>query len=286
MTDFSSTPVEKIVSTCSENAAAIAECLNQCFDVTHELAPGEPVDWSAEETPEGLDGPGLIVCCQVGDQSLLCAIPESLPLPAWYTDPGDSERARLDTLAMEWSMNLLPPDLECTVFTSTACANLSEAISKAGPVESASLLPLIVGEDQNKLWMLWPVASPIESEVQEDESAATQTAEHASPPPAQAPTAQAPQPAAPPAFDPLARIRNLHVPVIVKLAERRIEVEELLRLGPGALITFDKPCEDLLELMVNDKLYARGEAVKIGEKFGIKISEVGYVPQRAPRILN
>jgi len=60
----------------------------------------------------------------------------------------------------------------------------------------------------------------------------------------------------------------------------------LLSLTPGALITFNKSCEDLLELCINDRYYCQGEAVKIGEKFGLKINEVGVVEQREPQVLN
>ncbi len=71
----------------------------------------------------------------------------------------------------------------------------------------------------------------------------------------------------------------------MRLAEKRIPLGQILTLSPGAIITFDKSCEDLLDLHVNNSLYARGEAVKIGEKFGLKINEVGSVQQRASAIL-
>ena len=83
----------------------------------------------------------------------------------------------------------------------------------------------------------------------------------------------------------LDRLRNVPVPVIVKLAEKRIELGQLLAIGPGAIITFEKSCEDLLDLHVNNQLYCRGEAVKIGEKFGIKICEVGSAEERLSAVL-
>lgn len=85
--------------------------------------------------------------------------------------------------------------------------------------------------------------------------------------------------------NPLDRLRKLPVPIIVKLAEKRIELGQLLAIGPGAIITFEKSCEDLLDLHVNNQLYCRGEAVKIGEKFGIKICEVGSAQQRISAVL-
>ena len=68
---------------------------------------------------------------------------------------------------------------------------------------------------------------------------------------------------------------KLPVPVAVHLAERKIDLSQLLSMAPGTLLTFDKSCEDLLDLYVGNRIYARGEAVKIGEKFGLKINEMG-----------
>ncbi len=73
------------------------------------------------------------------------------------------------------------------------------------------------------------------------------------------------------------RLLKLPVKVAVHLAERKIGLSQLLTMAPGTLLTFDKSCEDLLDLYVNNQYYARGEAVKIGEKFGLKINEIGDV---------
>ena len=83
----------------------------------------------------------------------------------------------------------------------------------------------------------------------------------------------------------LRRVLRLPVTVVVHLAEKKIGMGQLLTISPGALITFNKPCEDLLDLYVNNRRYCRGEAVKIGEKFGLKISEVGVVEVRESPIL-
>ena len=77
----------------------------------------------------------------------------------------------------------------------------------------------------------------------------------------------------------LERILRLQVPVIVKLAERKLNLAEVMRLGPGAIIEFEKSSEEPLELMVNNKTIAIGETVKVGENFGLKISQIGDVKQ-------
>ncbi|OYW13513.1 MAG: hypothetical protein B7Z55_16740 [Planctomycetales bacterium 12-60-4] len=87
-------------------------------------------------------------------------------------------------------------------------------------------------------------------------------------------------------IDPLARLRKLPVTVSVRLTERRISMSQLLAITPGALLTFSKSCDDLLDLYVNNALYCRGEAVKIGESFGLKINEVGVRVERESKILD
>jgi len=73
------------------------------------------------------------------------------------------------------------------------------------------------------------------------------------------------------------RIMRLEVPVIVKLAERRLSMSEVLRLGVGAIIEFSKANEEPLELLINNKSIGVGEAVKVGENFGLRISQIGDV---------
>lgn len=86
-------------------------------------------------------------------------------------------------------------------------------------------------------------------------------------------------PAIPTASERLPRLLNVPVQVSVRIAEKKIEMGQLLGLAPGSIITFDTSCEALLDLFVNNRLYCRGEAVKIGEKFGLKVNEVGSVDE-------
>ena len=83
----------------------------------------------------------------------------------------------------------------------------------------------------------------------------------------------------PPAARDVDRILRIEVPVIVKLAERTLTLQEVMRLGPGAIIEFEKANDEPLELMVNNKTIALGETVKVGENFGIKVSQIGDVRQ-------
>src|SRR5580704_15467177 len=77
----------------------------------------------------------------------------------------------------------------------------------------------------------------------------------------------------------LDRILRLQVPVIVKLAERKLQLSEVMRLGVGAIIEFIKSSDEPLELLINNKVIGVGEAVKVGENFGIRLKQIGDVKQ-------
>jgi flagellar motor switch protein FliN/FliY len=86
-------------------------------------------------------------------------------------------------------------------------------------------------------------------------------------------------PAAAPSHGDLKRILRLQVPVIVKLAERKLTLAEVMRLGVGAIVEFSKSSEEPLELLINNKPIGVGETVKVGENFGLKITQIGDVKQ-------
>ena len=77
----------------------------------------------------------------------------------------------------------------------------------------------------------------------------------------------------------LQRILKLQVPVIVKLAERRLMLSEVMRLGTGAIIEFFKSSDEPLELLINNKVIGVGETVKVGENFGLRITQIGDLKQ-------
>lgn len=75
------------------------------------------------------------------------------------------------------------------------------------------------------------------------------------------------------------RILRLEVPIIVRLGERKLLLSEVLRLGTGAIIEFSKRSDEPLELLINNKVIGVGETVKVGENFGLRITQIGDVKQ-------
>lgn len=67
---------------------------------------------------------------------------------------------------------------------------------------------------------------------------------------------------------------RIKVPVVVTLATSEQPVNRILELGPGTLLHFKKPCDEPLALSVGNCEVAVGEAVKVGEKFGLRITSM------------
>jgi flagellar motor switch protein FliN/FliY len=67
---------------------------------------------------------------------------------------------------------------------------------------------------------------------------------------------------------------RIQVPVIVTLASTRQPTSRVLDLAPGTILHFAKPCDDPLVISVGRCDVAVGETVKVGDKFGIRITSM------------
>jgi len=89
------------------------------------------------------------------------------------------------------------------------------------------------------------------------------------------------QPARVPTLPPYSRsLLKISVPVSVTLARKKQRASQILELGPGAIIQFDRSCEEALDLEVGGHRIAMGEAVKVGDKFGLRIIELVKTEER------
>jgi flagellar motor switch protein FliM len=67
---------------------------------------------------------------------------------------------------------------------------------------------------------------------------------------------------------------KIRVPLSVTLAAKKQPVGQILEIGPGSILQFEKSCEEMLDLNVSNLPIARGEAVKVGEKFGLRVTSL------------
>ncbi len=67
---------------------------------------------------------------------------------------------------------------------------------------------------------------------------------------------------------------KIQVPVTVTLATAKKNVRELVELVPGSILQFEKLCDETLTLEVGNTAVAEGETVKVGDKFGLRITSI------------
>lgn len=76
------------------------------------------------------------------------------------------------------------------------------------------------------------------------------------------------------ASDGLAFVMDVPVELTVELGRKSTRIGEILRLGPGSILELSKANGEPLDVYVNNRLIARGEAVVVGERYGIRLTEV------------
>tara|TARA_Y100000294_G_C8458964_1_gene297763 strand:- start:259 stop:660 length:402 start_codon:yes stop_codon:yes gene_type:complete len=69
-------------------------------------------------------------------------------------------------------------------------------------------------------------------------------------------------------------ILDIPLVVTVELGRTKMMINDLLQLGQGSVIELSKLVGEPLEILVNDKLVARGEVVVVNEKFGVRLTDI------------
>jgi flagellar motor switch/type III secretory pathway protein FliN len=198
-------------------------------------------------------------------------------IPAWCAEPGEPGRGRVLALAKEFAARLFPESLAPADFDARWVDDLAAAALEHTPGKGAHVIsmPLSAGSRKGLLSLI------VDSRSAGDKRETTDTA-------ADSPTSPPAPSAAPrervvyeriedalPCLPVYSRsLLKIKVPVRVTLASTKLPVRKIVELSPGTLIQFPKLCEEPLDLEVGQHPVARGEAVKIGEKFGLRITSI------------
>ncbi len=67
---------------------------------------------------------------------------------------------------------------------------------------------------------------------------------------------------------------DIPLEITVELGRTRVQIQELLNLGPGSTVSLSKLEGEPVDILANDKLIARGEVVLQNKKYGIRITEI------------
>ena len=100
------------------------------------------------------------------------------------------------------------------------------------------------------------------------------SSEEATPSEPPAPQATATPSTRPRVMESLGFVMDVPVQVTVEIGRRQMKIAEVLRLAPGSVLELDKAAGEPLDIYVNDRPIARGEAVVVGDHYGIRLTEV------------
>lgn len=90
---------------------------------------------------------------------------------------------------------------------------------------------------------------------------------------AQMPSAGAEQ-SSPASAENLRVLENIDVMLSVEVGNTELKIRDLLRLNEGSVIELDRLAGDPLDIMINGTMIAKGEVVMVGERFGVRFTEI------------
>ncbi len=79
-------------------------------------------------------------------------------------------------------------------------------------------------------------------------------------------------------------ILDIPMSITVYVGSTKMAIRDLLQLAQGSVIELDKLAGEPMEVMVNNKLVARGEVVVVNEKFGIRLTDVVSAAERVQQL--
>lgn len=278
----------QVAAALAENAEEAAGAIGRAFDGDYVLKAGEAAPLG-DASPSGA---GIVFALKFGDEAMLVLLTAGGGLvPDWTRAPDVTGESKLSTLGQELSMLLVPDSLMADSFEAVWVEDLAAAVERSEASAEATRMPIEVarGEDLGELTMIWPVGAVDAALKESDDSGAPAGAEAADAsaaasqpePPAEA---ESPQSTVlrwnrPPSdfqdLPPNTRSAlRVQVTLSVNLAGKKMKLQDVIELGPGSIVTFDKGCDDLLEVTVGGRPVATGEAVKVGERFGVRVKDM------------
>ncbi|MFQ6008941.1 MAG: flagellar motor switch protein FliN [Candidatus Zixiibacteriota bacterium] len=118
-----------------------------------------------------------------------------------------------------------------------------------------------------------------------DNSVATETSQHTPEDTGSGGTVEAPtvspaefQPLSQPAERPSSKnidlLMDVNLPISIELGRTKMSIAEILNLGPGSVVELNKLAGEPVDVLVNNKIVAKGEVVVIDEYFGVRITQL------------
>jgi flagellar motor switch protein FliN len=79
-------------------------------------------------------------------------------------------------------------------------------------------------------------------------------------------------------------ILDVPLELSVQLGMTKMLIRDLLQLGQGSVVELDKLAGEPMEILINNKLVARGEVVVVNEKFGVRLTDIVSPAERISQL--
>lgn len=75
-------------------------------------------------------------------------------------------------------------------------------------------------------------------------------------------------------------LADIPVRMSVEVGSTQLRLAEIMNLGEGSVVQLDRQADELLDIMVNGTLVARGEVVTVNGRYGIRVVEIASTEAR------
>jgi flagellar motor switch/type III secretory pathway protein FliN len=303
MSNFDFSAVDGFQTAMTNGVAEAAGAFSRTFDGAElSMTVGQAGAFDPANLPDAYKSPGLLLLPCFEGKAAAILIPKSTGLvPDWCDHPDPTGQSKLTTLAQEWGMSFFPDDFFPDDFHACVVPNLADAMTAGQPCDNPGSITLLIkkasGETVNALFV-WSLVAP---------QAALDTAKKAAPAAASSELENAlgvrGQQDGHNGFVPFGShelyssdlnrtitlddlpgfsksVLKVKIPVAAVLAHGKKPIKMILELGIGSVIQFDKSFDALLELQVGKIAVGTGEAVKVGDKFGLRVHSIQLPTER------
>jgi len=315
--------IEAVKIGAEEAAAAFARTFDTTITLAPKEGGKFDVDQPPPNLHTNLNEKGLALLLQIEELGVAVLVPSSTGLiPDWCDAPDATGASKLGAFAQEWGMNLVPEDFFADDCKAAVIHNLLQGLHRATPDLEGGFVELSLGKTDGTsvpAYIIWALTTPAalldnpKPDVEEIPEAPTignvppkfggqadpfANADFATPNFGGAGLDNAGFGTANFVGGGMPRHRRLEdlpgyirsalkvkVPVATILARAKKPIKTILELGVGSIIHFDKPCDEMLDVEVGQSIViATAEAVKVGDKFGFRISSVTLPDERFRRV--
>ncbi len=275
---------EELLAAYEAKRGEVAESLARTLGGQCELSAGEIQEANVDALAAEFAGSGLAIVVRIEQAAALVVLSGLEKLLATNSQEATSDDdTRLAVITRDMGQLFVPDGTATPDCTYRRADNLPEMIQQAGLTDKSAYLRSTVssGEQKGSLAFVWPINNP--DDIVKVGNAESNDVSRSSRSSASQNDLGQRLKQLPKFTRSLLRIK---VPVAVTLAETTQPLHRVLEFGPGSIIQFDKSCEEMLSLEVGNQKVAVGEAVKVGDKFGLRVTSMTMPMERFSSVKN